>query len=258
MNINIVQTNYEPTDVEKIEQSIVNLEGIICFPECFALGRSGAETLKYLNKVSDESANILEKIKKTGKTVILPLIEKHNAMRNRFYNTTYLIHDGSVIGKYRRIVIHPMERPFIQSGKEFPVFEIDEVIFGLLICFEIAFPELTRITALKGASIIFVPASTPEEADYLWEKRLVARAIDNQLFIVGVNRCGKIGNEKYIGKSMVVSPHGEILHKCANSEEIATVEIDLDNIANERGREPTFSEFEINIYDSLFMEYFKN
>ncbi|MEA1998056.1 MAG: nitrilase-related carbon-nitrogen hydrolase, partial [Euryarchaeota archaeon] len=80
--------------------------------------------------------------------------------------------------------------------------------------------------------------------------------IDNQLFVVGVNRCGEIGNERYIGRSMVVSPRGEIIYACKNEEEIAQVELDLDEIITERGSEPTFSEFEIVVYDK-FMEHFK-
>lgn len=256
MKVNIIQTHYDPTDVGKIEEYVSELDGIICFPECFALGRSGAATLQFLNTVSDEAPDILDRIKATGKTVILPLIEKHNVMRNRFYNTTHIIHDGKVIDSYRRTIIHPMEKPFIQSGENVSVFEIDDINFGLLICFEIAFPELTRLIALKGASIIFVPASTPQEADYLWKKRLVARAIDNQLFVVGVNRCGEIENEKYIGKSMVVSPCGKILHQCGGSEEVVSLDIDLDDIVAERGKEPTFSEFEIEVYDK-FIECLK-
>jgi hypothetical protein len=178
MRINIVQTNYDPTNIELLEEVLGDLEeGITCFPECFALGRSGVETLQYLNKVSDESKSIVEAVKKTGKNAILPLIEKHPVMRNRFYN-------------------------------------------------------------------------------YLWEARLKARAIDNQLFVVGVNRYGEIGNERYLGKSMVVSPRGEILYACKKGEEIASIELDLDGIIKERGSEPTFSEFEIVIYDK-FMEHFK-
>lgn len=257
MIINIVQIAYDPTDIERLKEVLDGLDGgITCFPECFALGRSGVEVLQYLNTVSEETKRIIEMVKKTGKTVILPLIEKHPVMRNRFYNTTYVVHNGDVIGTYRRVVIHPMEKPFIQSGKEFPVFEVDEAAFGVLICFEIAFPELTRITALKGSSIIFVPASGPEESDYLWDARLKARAIDNQLFVVGVNRCGEIGNERYIGRSMVVSPRGDVLHECGIDEEIASVELDLGEIAKERGSEPTFSEFEIAVYDQ-FLEHFK-
>ncbi len=255
MRINIVQTNYDPTDIERLKEVLGDLKGITCFPECFALGRSGIETLQYLNKVSDEGKSIIETVKKTGKSIILPLIEKHPVMRNRFYNTTSVIHNGVVIGTYKRVVTHPMEKPFIQSGKDFPVFEIDDITFGVLVCFEIAFPELTRIIALNGASLIFVPASAPEEADYLWDARLKARAIDNQLFVVGVNSCGEIGNERYIGRSMVVSPRGEIIYACKNEEEIAPVELDLDEITTERGSEPTFSEFEIVVYDK-FMERF--
>ncbi len=257
MRINIVQTNYDPTDIERLKEILDDVKGgVTCFPECFALGRSGVETLQYLNKVSDETKRIIETVKKTGKTVILPLIEKHPVMRNRFYNTVYVIHNGDVIGTYRRVVIHPMEKPFIQSGKGFPVFEFDDTTFGVLVCFEIAFPELTRIIALNGASIIFVPASVPEEADYLWDARLKARAIDNQLFVVGVNRCGEIGNERYIGRSMVVSPRGETIYACKNGEEIASVDLDLEEIVRERGSEPTFSEFEIVVYDK-FLERFK-
>jgi predicted amidohydrolase len=256
MRINIVQTNYDPTDIERLEEVVSDLEGITCFPECFALGRSGVETLQYLNRVSDATKSIVEAVKKTGKSVILPLIEKHPVMRNRFYNTTCIIHNGDVIGTYKRVVIHPMEKPFIQSGKEFPVFELDDITFGVLICFEIAFPELTRVIALKGASVIFVPASAPKESDYLWEARLKARAIDDQLFVVGVNRCGEIGNEQYPGRSMVVSPRGEVIYACKNEEEIASIELDLDEIIKERGSEPTFSEFEIVVYDK-FMEHFK-
>jgi predicted amidohydrolase len=126
----------------------------------------------------------------------------------------------------------------------------------VLVCFEIAFPELTRIIALKGASVIFVSASNPAEADYLWKARLHARAIDNQLFVVGVNRYGEIGNEKYLGRSVVLSPSGKIIYECENKEEIVPVEIDLDEIIAERGKEPTFSEFEIEVYDR-FMEHFQ-
>ncbi|MDY6966255.1 MAG: carbon-nitrogen hydrolase family protein [Halobacteriota archaeon] len=256
MRINIAQIEYDPIDVDRIKEVLNGLDGITCFPECFAIGRSGVETLQYLNKVGDQAEHIKEEVKKTGKTVILPLVEKHPLMRNRFYNTTYVMHNNELIGSYRRVVIHPMEDPFVQAGKEFPVFEYDDVIFGVLVCFEIAFPELTRIIALKGASIIFAPASSPEEADYLWNARMQARAIDNQLFVVGVNRCGQIGNEKYLGRSIVISPSGEITHECGNEEEIVSIEIHLDEINVERSKEPTFSEFEIEVYDKS-MKYFK-
>jgi predicted amidohydrolase len=72
--------------------------------------------------------------------------------------------------------------------------------------------------------------------------------------VVGVNRYGEIGNEKYLGRSVVVSPSGKIIYECQNKEEIVPVEIDLDEIIAERGKEPTFSEFEIEVYDR-FMEH---
>ncbi|RZN73739.1 MAG: carbon-nitrogen hydrolase family protein [Candidatus Methanolliviera hydrocarbonicum] len=257
MRINIAQINYDPTDIGRLEEVLQGLdEGVTCFPECFALGRISVDILQYLNRVSDEREKIVDTVKNTGKTVILPLIEKHPIMKNRFYNTTYVIHNEDVIGTYRRVVIHPMEKPFVQAGNKFPVFKIGGVAFGILVCFEIAFPELSRIIALKGASVIFAPASSPEEADYLWKTRLRGRAVDNQLFMVGVNRWGDIGNEIYLGKSLVISPSGRIVHESEDKEEISSVEIDLDEISLERGKEPTFSEFEIGVYDKS-MGYFK-
>jgi predicted amidohydrolase len=177
MRINIAQINYDTTDMGRFKELLSDLEGITCFPECFAFGRGGVETSQYLNKVSDESESIIEVVKKTGKTVILPLIKKkHPVMRNRFYNTMYVIHNGDVIGTYKRVVIHPMEKPSVQSGKELPVFEIDGITFGVLVCFEIAFPELTRIIALKGASVIFVPASNPAEAGLPLEGKVARKS----------------------------------------------------------------------------------
>ena len=68
MRINIVQTNYDPTDIERLKGLVNDVEsGITCFLECFALGRSGVETLQYLNKVSDGLQGIVEAVKKQGK-----------------------------------------------------------------------------------------------------------------------------------------------------------------------------------------------
>jgi predicted amidohydrolase len=104
MRINIVQTEYDPTDMERLKEVLDGLDGgITCFPECFALAEAASKfCMQYLNTVSDLTKRIIELVKKTG--VILPLIEKHPVMRNRFYNTTYVIHNGDLIGTYRRVV----------------------------------------------------------------------------------------------------------------------------------------------------------
>jgi omega-amidase len=254
MKINLAQVNSDPTDLKGLLQVLEGRVGITCFPECFALGREREEALRYFRQVADMREEILQAVMETEKTVILPLVESHPTICSRFYNTTYVIHQGELLGSYRRAVIHPLEKHLVQPGQDFPTFEIGGLRFGILVCFEIAFPELARILALKGISVLFAPASLPAEADYLWKPRLVARAQDNQIFVVGVNRSGRIMDKGYLGKSAVISPSGETLLELGIEETTAYVDLDLVEVAEERHNEPAFREFETEV-NPLICEY---
>ncbi len=134
---------------------------------------------------------------------------------SHWYNTVAAIDvDGNILGKYQKIhLFKPFSEHqlFTLGRKEFVrTFQYKNTTYGLEICYDIRFPEISRLLTLQGAEIIFVPAQFPHPRSYVWETLLQARAIENQLFIVGVNRVGETRPNRFFGLSSVITPLGMV------------------------------------------------
>ena len=117
-------------------------------------------------------------------------------------------------------------------GNELLIVDIAGIRLCPLICYDLRFPELWRLAAQVGADVFTVSSSWPLSRIDHWKSLLIARAIENQAYVVGANRIGSDAIAAWGGCSMVISPKGEILAQCGESEE-ATIcaEVDL-KIAN--------------------------
>lgn len=130
------------------------------------------------------------------------------------------------------------EGDYYQAGSEQVEFEIKGTSCSVFICYDLRFPELFR-QVVPQAEMIFVIANWPESRQSHWEVLLRARAIENQCFVVGVNRIGKDGNGlRYAGGSMVVDPAGEILSYAASDQVSQLTEISETNVKQVRRRYP--------------------
>jgi predicted amidohydrolase len=96
--------------------------------------------------------------------------------------------------------------------------------------------------AVKGAELLFVPAQWPTVRLAHWRTLLLARAIENQMFVVSANRVGKDPNNEFPGHSMVINPWGEIIYEGGDNEEIFTVEIDIEMVAEVRAKMQVFKD----------------
>ena len=106
-------------------------------------------------------------------------------------------------------------------------------------CYDLRFPELfRRVAATKRSEVFVVIASWPEKRINHWETLLQARAIENQAYVVGVNRVGKDPYFNYCGHSLIVNPHGEILADAGENEGIVCCNLDLENLRKYRTRLP--------------------
>ncbi len=147
--------------------------------------------------------------------------------------------DGT-IGVYRKVHIAPPEKTVYQPGTEIPLFESAGVKFGIQLCYDAHFPELSTYMALNGADIIFIPHASPRttstEKFKSWSRHLPARAFDNSLFIVACNQTGE--NEKglsFPGIAAVIGPSGEIMgKKVAGAEGILVAELTAAGLARIR------------------------
>jgi predicted amidohydrolase len=166
------------------------------------------------------------------------LLEKRE---NRIYNTSPVIgKDGRLLGFYDKTHLFPtfQEDRYLTPGGELPVFRTDMGVFGVMICFDIRFPELARSLALSGAQVILCPAEFPAERTAIWAALLRARAIENQVFVVGCNRVGSDGKHTYGGRSAIIDPEGKTLAQADEAPQLISAVIDLEQVAAARKQLP--------------------
>ncbi|MCZ8518815.1 MULTISPECIES: carbon-nitrogen family hydrolase [Paenibacillus] len=167
------------------------------------------------------------------------------------YNTIYAYdREGGKVGEYSKIHLFRLmdEEKFLLSGDTVGRTELDGVPAGLMICYDIRFPELARTLALGGAQVLFVPAEWPNPRLHHWRTLLMARAIENQMFVVSCNRVGVSGTTEFFGHSMVIDPWGEVLAEGDGTEGILRATIDLGLVPEVRSRIPVFEDRRPSLY----------
>lgn len=161
------------------------------------------------------------------------------------FNTSVLVGpDGEDLGVYRKIHMFDVdvggvsyrESAYEQAGEEVVVAPVDGTNLGLTVCYDLRFPELFRILALRGAQLIGVPAAfTAATGRDHWEVLLRARAIENQVFVLAPNQVGEAPpHYSSYGRSAIIDPWGVVLATAPDEECFVAAELDL--AAQERVR----------------------
>jgi len=168
------------------------------------------------------------------------------------YNTIYAFdREGRPAADYSKIHLFRLmdEEKYLKEGGKIGQFELDGVPAGMMICYDIRFPELARKLALGGAQVLFVPAEWPNPRLHHWRTLLTARAIENQMFVISCNRVGISGTTEFFGHSMIIDPWGEVLAEGNETEQIIRAEINLGLVAEVRSRIPIFEDRRPNLYN---------
>ncbi|MFD2831532.1 carbon-nitrogen family hydrolase [Corticicoccus populi] len=172
-------------------------------------------------------------------------------------NTAFVVdRKGSLVHEYSKIHLVPMlnEPEYLSAGEErAEVFELESEKMGVLICYDLRFPELFRDLALTGAKVIFVVAEWPAERSDHWLTLLKARAIENQCYIVSCNTSGSQSDgTTFAGKSLIVDPFGVIISEAGHdTEENISADLDLPYIDRIRRDIPIFSSRRTELYRHL-------
>jgi len=239
--ITLAQINYDAADTGRHIGRIKGLiaehrsSDLIVFPELILHGHASVEKpegflFRRMEGGSEEhlSAEIAQFVKDLDARVLLGQIQRKGDM---YYNlSTYM--DFATVQSYAKTHVHWTERYI--PGRELKVISTPAGRLGLTICFDAAFPEIARVLALRGAEIIVNIAAVPRTfaVKYMW-RRLAATALDNQVYVVYVNRPGPY----FAGHSAVFDPRGDLLVQAGEGEEILQQEIDFDEIARWREEE---------------------
>ena len=202
---------------------------VVCFPECFLTGYEDTEEAVRKSAFAADSPQMMKLLDRTMRfpsTCIVGYNEKRGA---DLYNTAVVLHKGHILGSYSKCSAYMR---FHKQGREFPVFELDGVKFGIVICSDGGFIEPTRILALKGARIIFSPHYNYIGKEYLLRHFMevrgdhIARAVENRIWFLRGNNVS-LGPDPAIkgydgvgyGDSYIVDPFGEILVRSRRHEE---------------------------------------
>jgi len=143
----------------------------------------------------------------------------------------FVSNEGVVLAKYTKL--HPFsyggENDKYYNGKEICICEINEFKISPFICYDLRFPEIFQI-ASKEAQIITVAASWPKAREEHWITLLKARAIENQCYVIGINRVGVGDGLAYNGASIFVNPNGEILNEVNSKEMLIIEDLEMEKI----------------------------
>lgn len=122
--------------------------------------------------------------------------------------------EGKILGEYHKIHLFKTRdvdetRVFTPGGK-IVSFELDKVRFGLSVCYDLRFPELFRVLALEGCQVLLLASAWPKDRITVWDCLSVARAVENQCYLLGANRVGEQGSFPFGGHSLFVTPSGQV------------------------------------------------
>lgn len=244
MRVNQGDTNENLEKMLKmIEQASEQEADIICFPELSYTGYYlKADQLQRLAEPAD--GPFIQTLRKCAREKGIHIIAGYAEsvdIPGRMYNSCIFIDDnGEVIGNMRKVNAWGSEKTKFREGDSFPVISTKFGKVGMLICYDVEFPEPARIEALKGAEIVFCPAVWSIPAARRWDVDLAGNALFNLMFIAGSNTV----DDNCCGSSKIVGPDGEIRAEASKTEEeLLLCDIDLDEVIAVRSRIPYFNDF---------------
>ena len=253
MNVYCVQFDSVWNDKEKNFKSITAIlnkhsieeKSLIILPEMFATGFSLNPSLTTLNEPDKTELFLSELASGKNSWVIGGMCQK-SEVKNMAYNTAVTFNPlGERISIYKKV--HPIqilnETKYHLPGQTIESVKIDAFQVTPAICYDLRFPEIFRLGVKSGAYLFVVLGCWPKNRIDHWASLLKARAIENQAYVIGVNRIGKDLDLEYGGRSMVISPYGEILCDAGEKKMVLESNITYEVVQKWRTEFPAIKEF---------------
>jgi predicted amidohydrolase len=215
----------------RLEEAAVAGAELAVFPECAIPGYmwdSAEEALPYAEEIPGPTTEAFEReCARLNIHAITGLLERDNGT---LYNAAILVGPEGLIGSYRKthLPFLGVDR-FVTPGDEFKVFDTAIGKIGLIICYDLRFPEVTRTLALAGADIVALPTNFPMAARLQCEIIAPARAAENRIYLLVANRVGTERTGEFCGRSQIVDPFGNRLAETdVTTETLLVADVDLE------------------------------
>jgi predicted amidohydrolase len=196
----------------------------VCFPELSLTGYSLQDPNRVYKELGQDAVieRVLHMARDEKVIIIAGLVER--SLKDKPYISQIVAGPRGLMGVYRKTHLSPHEVEAYQAGQEISVFSSQEVTFGIQLCYESHFPEISTVMALKGVEVLFLPHASPrgEPAEKVdsWMRHMTSRAFDNGVYVVACNQTGK--NKEgldFPGVAVVVGPDGRMMENFMGTEE---------------------------------------
>lgn len=231
---------------------------IIIFPEMSLTGYTTRDlTYELAEEIPSSSTERIEKIaKKESLYIIYGMPERSEKGKAILYNTAVLVGPEGYIGKYRKLYLptHSVfeEKRYFRPGYQIPVFQTNIGKLGIIICYDIFFPETARALRLQGAKFIVCISASPAVRKRFFETLTIARAIENTCFLAYVNLVGIENGLQFWGGSRLISPSGSIISKAKYDEEdLSFGNVNYEDLRPIEAFVPTLRDLRPELYVSL-------
>ncbi|UCE80385.1 MAG: carbon-nitrogen hydrolase family protein [Methanobacteriota archaeon] len=234
---------------------------IVVFPELNLTGYMPRDDLVELAEPINGPSikSVLELARDTRKDIVFGVPVKDENIHGHIYNSCLLATGDGRLIRYDKMYLPTFgpfeERLFFASGRMPIVAEGLHAKIGLMICYDLFFPELAKLETLKGAQLLINISAAPTTSWPSFEKVLPARAVENGVFLAYVNLVGIHGSLVFNGGSTLLNPKGEVIGKaCLLKEEIVEAEIDLGDIALARRMRPLIRDIRPEVLSEIGLQ----
>ncbi|AGL01800.1 nitrilase family protein [Desulfoscipio gibsoniae] len=242
MNAQLAQTKNNLNKIEIFTRDAAGQKAdIICFPELCVQGYSRNYSGPTAEPVPGPSAGRIVDMARRYRIVVLAGVAETSPTGRPYITQLAAYPDGKLL-KYRKTHLGNSEKPNFTAGSELPVFSHAKTKFGVQVCWDLHFPEVTAILSLKGAEVIFAPHASPTivgDRREIWLKYMTARSYDNAVFVAACNLVGEDGTgHAFCGGALVIDPKGNVVAEAFNNrEELLVADLDPVVINTIRRRE---------------------
>ena len=189
---------------------------LVCFPEMNITGYGNlAEIADTAQTTNGPACRRLSSLAAETGMLILAGMAEANPEGKPFASHCVFQPDGGIL-IYRKLHLAPPEKPFFSAGSRIPVFTFKQTCFGIQLCYDAHFPELSTHMAAQGAEVIFYPHASPRgdalTKHHSWMRHLPARAFDNSIYVVACNQIGANGRGlQFPGNAVAIDPAGNVM-----------------------------------------------
>ncbi len=246
ISVGLIQMRSSIGDItENVEKAVKYIESasekgadIICFPELFITGYNmDAKELFSMENINETYGYAIDKLTKIASEKKIHLIVPiaYTSGDKRINGAVFIDDDGKIIGQYGKTHLFSKESNNFESGDSIDVFDTKLGRIGIMICYDAGFPEVCRIMALNDAEIVFCPSAWRIEDKRIWDLNLAQRALENNIFVIGVNAFSIESFHHLFGNSKIINPIGEVVAEIGmDIEDIIVETIDLNSIKEYR------------------------